>query len=74
MQANPALEAAIATLDRQNFITLQRVSQQAQRSFQVIGLPPDLITNLASWPYSTWLLRASLDTDVRTQELLPPGR
>ncbi|MFM7472100.1 MAG: putative PEP-binding protein [Nodosilinea sp.] len=72
MQANPALEAAIATLDRQNFITLQRVSQQAQRSFQVIGLPPDLITDLASWPYSTWLLRASLDTDVRTQELLPP--
>lgn len=70
IEADPWLQAGIATLNWQDFSHLQRVSQRAQASFQAIGLPPALIRNLAVWPYSDWLLQASLETGDRTREFL----
>ncbi len=71
VKADPSLEAAIAAIDRQDFATLQRVSQQAQQSFQAIGLPPALGAELNQWPHSSWLIRATLETGARNQEFLP---
>jgi len=68
MTQSPVLATLQTTLDqtnlKQEFASLQRISQEGQTAFRPIPLEDTLVAELEQWPYPTWWIQAYLGGDL----------